>query len=176
MHHVPSAILSTVAAVVALTAPGCSNHDQSRSISEPVTPPATVTAPPADSGPLPTPGALTDVMYGLADPAVPGRDKLPLVQNVAPSEAATLEAFATALRDGGFTPVTFEATDIRWSDTQPGDALATIKVTTTNPKNPGEFAFRMEFRPAGGGWQLSRKTADVLLAFDDTHAVGVPPR
>ena len=115
-------------------------------------------------------------MYRLADPGVPGADKLSLVQNVAPLEAATLDEFATALRGGGFTPVTFTATDIRWSDTQPGDVLATITVTTTNPENPGEVAFPIEFRLTGGGWQLSRETADMLLAFDSAHAAGTPPR
>jgi len=176
MRHVPIVILSVIMAVVALTASGCSNHDPSRSISESVLPPPTTTAGPADSGPLPAPGALKDVMYRLADSGITGADKLSLVQNAAPSEAATLDKFATALRDGGFAPVTFEATDIRWSDTQSGDVLATITVTTTNPANPGEFAFPMEFRPADSGWQLSRETADTLLAFDSAHAVSAPPR
>ena len=176
MRHVPIVILSIVMAVAALTASGCSNHDPSRSISTSMMPPPTVTAAPADSGPLPTPGALTDVMYRLADSGIPGADKLSLVQNVAPSEAATLDKFASALRDGGFAPVMFEATDIRWSDTQSGDVLATITVTTTNPGNRAEFTFPMEYLPAGSGWQLSRETAETLLAFDSAHAVGAPPR
>ena len=182
MPHVPIVILSA-AAVVALTASGCSTHHQLRSISESVTPSPTVIAAPA--GPLPAPAALTDVMYRLADPAIPGVEKLSLVQNATPSEAATLDKFAAALRDGGFAPVTFEATGIRWSDTEPGDALATITVTTTTnpttnpttkPGSPGEFAFPMVFRPTGDGWQLSRETADTLLQFDNAHPVGTPPR
>jgi len=166
--------LSAATIVAAIGLASCSNHDESSAIPESVT--SATAATPANSAPLPAPESLTDVMYRLADPGVPGVDKLSLVQNVAPSEAATLDKFATALRDGGFTPVTFTATDIRWSDTQPGDVLATTTVTTTNPENPGEFAFPMEFRPTGAGWQLSRETADMLLAFDSAHAAGTPPR
>jgi len=143
-------------------------------MSKSVTPLPTTAAAPLDPGPLPAPETLTDVMYRLADPAVPGADKLHLVQNAAPSEAGTLDKFASALRDGGFNPLTFTATELKWSDTQPGAALATIKVTTANPGNPGEFVFPMEFRPVGGDWQLSRQTADMLLAFGNAHTEAAP--
>lgn len=128
-----------------------------------------IAAPPVDPGPLPPPEALTAVMYRLADPAVPGADKLLLVQDTAPVDAATFETFAAALRDGGFTPITFTATDIRPADTRPDDVLATIGVTTSNPDDPGEFSFPMEFRTGGDGWQLTRETADMLLAFGSTR-------
>nr|HRD11035.1 hypothetical protein [Mycobacterium sp.] len=129
---------------------------------------------PADAAPLPPPEALTDVMYRLADPAVPGKDKLDLVENTTADEAGTIDRFAAALRDGGFTPLTFAASEIRWSDHQPGDALATINVTTSNPVNPGGFTFPMEFRPHNGGWQLSRETADMLLAFGNARTEAGP--
>jgi len=157
--------LSIATIVSAIGLSGCAHQDESSSISNPVTQPPTTAAAPADPGPLPAPETLTDVMYRLADPAVPGADKLQLVENAAPSEAGTLDRFATALRDGGFNPLTFTATDVKWSDSQPGDALAIIKVTTANPGNPGEFVFPMQFRPFDGGWQLSRQTAESLLAF-----------
>ena len=119
-------------------------------------PPAAAQAPAARRRrPAAAPEALTDVMYRLADPAVPGKDKLDLVENTTADEAGTIDRFAAALRDGGFTPLTFAASEIRWSDHQPGDALATINVTTSNPANPGGFTFPMEFRPHNGGWQLS---------------------
>ena len=156
--------LSTATIVAAIGLSGCAHRDESSSTSRQLTPRTTAAAP-LDPRPLPAPETLTDVMYRLADPAVPGADKLQLVENAAPSEAGTLDRFATALRDGGFNPLTFTATEVKWSDSRPGDALAIIKVTTANPGNPGEFVFPMQFRPVGGGWQLSRQTAESLLAF-----------
>ena len=166
--------LSIAAIVSVIGLSGCARHGESSSMSELVTPPPTTAAAPLDPGPLPAPETLTDVMYRLADPAVPGADKLHLVQNATPSEAGTLDTFAAALRDGGFTPLTFTATEVKWSDTKPGDALAIIKVTTANPGNPGEFVFPMQFRPVDGDWQLSRETADMLLAFGNAHTEAAP--
>ena len=40
-------------------------------------------------------------MYRLADPAVPGKDKLDLVENTTADEAGTIDRFAAALRDDG---------------------------------------------------------------------------
>lgn len=177
MRHTRMASVSAAAIVVALGSSGCSNHVEPSSIPGFVTPTPTVATTSPGHGPLPTPEALTDVLYRLADVAVPGADKLPLVQNASPSEAGTLDSFAAALRDGGFTPVTFTASEIRWSDAEAGNALATVKVTTTNPGNPGEFTFPMDFRPGAGGWQLSRDTADMLLAVGDARggaASGTP--
>jgi hypothetical protein len=132
-------------------------------------------APPSsNAAALPSPDALTDVLYRLADPAVKGADKLALVEATTPGDAATIDKFAAALRDGGFTPLTFTATEIRWSDRQPQDALASINVTTSNPANPGNFTFPMEFHQDRGGWQLSRETANMLLAFGNAR-VGTGP-
>lgn len=171
MRHNLFTVLSAAATVAALGLSGCSTHGESQSAQSPVLPSATtsVAAPPADRAPLPTPEALTDVLYRLADPAVPGKDKLELVESTTPDDADTIDRFAAALRDGGFTPLTFTATEIRWSSRQSGDALATINVTTSNPANPGGFTFPMEFRPHNGGWQLSRETADMLLAFGNAR-------
>ena len=138
-------------------------------------------APPADVGPLPAPEALGDVMSRLADPAVSGADKLTLIQNTEPTDGAALDKFTTALRDTGFTPVTVSASEIRWSDNHPGNVLATIKVNGPDPgpreANAGEFSFPMEFGRTGTSWQLTRETADMLLAFGNAHAdaPGPPP-
>lgn len=180
MPHIPIARLRAAAFVAAIWVSGCSTHGDSSSLPESVTPPPTTVTASRYLGPLPAPEALTDVMYRLADLAVPGSDKLQLIQNASPSEAAALDNFAAALRDGGFTPVTVTATEIRWSDTEPGDTLATITVTTanpgkTNPGDPGEFSFPMEFRPTGGGWQLTRETADMLLEVGNARTAAPPP-
>lgn len=165
MRVTPITVLSA-AVIAALGLSGCADLNRPPSTPNPVPPPASsIAAPAADPGPLPAPEALTDVLYRLADPAVPGRDKLPLVENATADDAATIDQFAAALRDGGFNPVTFTGTDVRWSDRRPGDALATVTVAPPNPATSSTFTFPMEFAPHDGGWQLTRETADTLLAF-----------
>jgi hypothetical protein len=112
---------------------------------------------------------LTDVLYRLADPAVKGADKLDLIEDTTSGDAATIDRFAFALRDNGFTPLTCTATDIAWSDHIPGNAMATINITTSNPTQSGGFTFPMEFHPFRDGWQLSRQTADMVLAFGNAR-------
>jgi hypothetical protein len=112
---------------------------------------------------------LTDVLYRLADPAVKGSDKLDLIEDTTPGDAATIDRFAFALRDNGFSPLTCTATDIAWSGHVPGNALATINITTSNPTQSGGFTFPMEFHPFRDGWQLSRQTADMVLAFGNAR-------
>jgi len=178
MPRNPFSVLSAATIVAALALSGCSNHDESKPA--PSSAPQTSAAAIAPSDPgaaLPAPEALADVLYRLADPAVKGPDKLALVESTTPDDAATMDRFASALRDGGFTPLTVTASDVMWSDREPGDALATVKIETSNPANPGGFTFPMEFRPHDGGWQLSRETADMLLAFGNarTEANGAGP-
>ena len=170
MPRNPFSVLSAATIVAALALSGCSNHDESKPA--PSSAPQTSAAAIAPSDPgaaLPAPEALADVLYRLADPAVKGSDKLALVESTTPDDAATMDRFASALRDGGFTPLTVTASDVMWSDREPGDALATVKIETSNPANPGGFTFPMEFRPHDGGWQLSRETADMLLAFGNAR-------
>ena len=157
--------LGAATTVAALGVSGCSGHDRSEQAGSLLQSPPRVAAPPSDGGPLPAPEALADVMYRLADPAVAGADKLPLVQHTTRQDATALDRFAAALRDGGFAPITVVAADVRWSDTHPGDAVATINITGANTENPGGFSFPMEFRRNGDSWQLTRETADTLLAF-----------
>lgn len=118
---------------------------------------------PADPGPLPKPESLAEVLYRLADAAIPGAEKLGLVQGATPADAAALDNFAAALRDAGYTPITVTATDLRWAPGQARDVLATVRITARD--DGGEFAFPMDFRRAGAGWQLTRETAEMLLSF-----------
>ena len=169
MRHPLFGVLSAATIVVALSFSGCSDHDESKSAQSPFQQSSAAPAPPVPAAAtLPTPDALTDVLYRLSDRGQ-SADKLQLVESTTPDDAATIDKFATALRDGGFTPLTFTATEIRWSDRQPADALASVSVSTSNPANPGGFTFPMEFHQDGGGWQLSRETANMLMAFGNAR-------
>lgn len=180
MRHAVRTAVSAVALATALGVPGCS-----RDVAQPAqgsTPSATDVVPPAvqpaDPGPLPPPEALSDVITRLADPAVPGTDKLALVENTTGPDAAALDNFATALRDNGFNPIAVSAADI--VPIGPGDVLATITITAPDSATGGGgFSFPMEFRRIGNGWQLTRRTADTLLAFGESPAAQpapAPPR
>jgi hypothetical protein len=166
MHRRLPALVSAVAAVM-LGVSGCLH---SQSAPAPPAAPSTTTATPgaAATAPLPPPEALTDVLYRLADPALPGLAKLHLVEGSRPDDAPVFDKFANALLVGGFAPPIFNATDIGWSDRNPSDVAATVNVTGPNPAVSG-FSFPMEFKPHEGGWQLSAQTAAMLLAFGTSH-------
>lgn len=125
------------------------------------------------TAPVPPPEALAGVLYRLADRAVPGTEKLNLVEGATADNAPTLDKFAAALVDGGYSPVIFDVTDIAWSDRDPANVVANINVTTPN-RNVHGFSFPMEFKPYRGSWQLSQQTADMLLAFGASQ-VGASP-
>jgi hypothetical protein len=112
------------------------------------------------------------VLYRLADPGVPGTQKLNLVQGATPEIAAVLDQFATALLNGGFAPMKFDVRDVAWSDRDPADVVANVNVSSPNPR-VAKFSFPMEFTPYQGEWQLSARTAEVLLAFSTAQVV--PP-
>lgn len=133
--------------------------------SSPVAAPRTV--------PLPAPEALTDVLTRLTDPAVPGFNKVNLIEGATPETAGTLDKFATALRDNGYLPMTFAANDLGWSDKNPSNVSATISINTAKPDTG--FTFPMEFNPVQGGWQLSRRTAETLLTLGNSAAPAPPP-
>lgn len=140
------------------------------------TPSTTVAAPAAPvSSPLPPPQALTDVLVRLSDPAVPSADKIGLVELATAADAAALDKFGRALADNGALPLTFDATDLKWSETEAGNVVATVNVTTAN-KPPGKFSFPMEFTPVRDRWQLTRTTADLLLDFGEGATASTPPR
>jgi hypothetical protein len=86
-------------------------------------------------------------MSRLADPNIPGTDKVGLVQHGTPADAAALDRFGKALQDSGYAPLTFEATDLTWAQDQPGNVIANITVTTANPQAGGNLKFPMEFSP-----------------------------
>ena len=150
----------SAAAVVALQLAGCSWDS---SDSKPPAPPPTAAhraSEPAPTG-LPAPEVLTGVLDRLADADVPGADKLDLVEGATPADADTLDRFDRALLDNGYTPATFTAGDMAWSDANSADVTATI--TVTRPDGEGGFSLPMEFRPYHGGWQLSEETFTLLL-------------
>jgi len=171
-----TAVVTTAATAAVLGLPGCSADEDH---------PAPQPAPPSMSGspsaaaapqlpPLPAPDALASVLYRLADATVPGLQKLNLVEGATPESAGVLDQFANALINGGYTPIKFDVRQVLWSNRDPADVVANVDVTSTNPHGP-RFAFPMEFRPYQGGWQLSARTADVLLAFR-SDAVEPPAR
>ena len=129
-------------------------------------------APP--TAPLPPPEALTEVLNRLADPNVPGINKVSLVEGATPESAATLDKFTNALRDNGYLPMTFAANNIAWSDKNPSNVMATVSVNTPRANN-GKFTFPMEFTPFQGGWQFSRRTAEMLLALGNSPSATAPP-
>jgi hypothetical protein len=136
--------------------------------------PLIVAAPPTT--PLPAPEALIDVLNRLADPSVPGVNKVNLVEGATPESADTLDKFIAALRDNGYLPMTFAADNIAWSDKHPSNVMATISVKTSQANNR-KFTFPMEFTPSPppqGGWQLSRRTAEMLLALGNSPAPNTP--
>jgi hypothetical protein len=161
-----NAVLSTAAIAAVLGLSGCSSEkdDASPETSAPSTSASLSSAAAPQAAPLPPPDALAGVLYRLADAAVPGPQKLNLVEGATPENAGVFDQFSNALLNGGFTPVKFDVRDVRWSDRDPADAVANVDVSSSNPKGP-RFSFPMEFKPFQGGWQLSARTADVLLAF-----------
>jgi hypothetical protein len=165
------AVILGVATVVALGLSGCSPGEAASPSSAPALTSAAAATPQAAV--LPTPEALTDVLYRLADPAVPGTEKLGLIEAAKPADAATLDKFTTALKDGGYLPLTFDVADVTWSERAAGNAVATVNVSTPNSETSG-FSLPMEFTPRGDGWQLSQKTAEMLLAFGNSRAAGLP--
>ena len=118
VHRTCAVVLSAVTIVAALGLSGCSDDTRSAPSPTPVpvSQPPTVPPSPTETGaPLPPPTALTDLMSRLADPNIPGTDKVGLVQHGTPADAAALDRFGKALQDSGYAPLTFEATDLTWA-------------------------------------------------------------
>jgi hypothetical protein len=168
VHRTFAAVLGAVTIVAAPGLSGCSDDTSSAPspTPAPLTKPPTVSPSPTDTGaPLPAPTALTDVMGRLADPAIPGPDKVALVQFGTPADAAALDRFAKALHDSGYAPLTFEATDLMWASDQQGNVIADITMKPGGPQAATDktLKFPMEFSPQADTWQLTRQTADLLL-------------
>ena len=141
MHRRLSTALTTATVVAAIGVVGCSR-------SQPISSPSSELAPATTSSevaavpvaPLPAPDDLTAVLSRLADPGVPGTEKLSLIEGASPDSAAKLDKFSTALRDGGYLPMTFAASNITWSDKNPSFVTATVSVNTAQA-NRGVFTF-----------------------------------
>lgn len=166
-----------LAAVAAFGLPACSPSKSTVSL-----PPSSRAAPASPTSPaavdppavpLPAPSALTDVLSRLSDPNVPAAEKVNLIEGATPENAGTLEKFTTALRDNGYLPMTFAANDIAWSDNNPANIKAVVTVNSAKADN-GNFTFPMEFTPFQDGWQLSRRTAEMLLALSKSSAPTAP--
>ena len=168
-------MLGAAAAAAALGVSACSANQPKVVSSSPSSPvPVTSSLPSAPpTTPLPAPNALTDVLARLADPNIPGINKVNLVEGATPETAGTLDHFINALRDNGYLPMTFAAKDIAWSDTNPSNVMATVTVNTAQANN-ASFTFPMEFTPFQAGWQLSRRTAEMLLALGKSPAATTP--
>ncbi|HZN84958.1 MAG TPA: hypothetical protein VFC01_35475 [Mycobacterium sp.] len=106
---------------------------------------------------------LTDLMGRLADPDIPSPDKVGLVQYGTPADAVAADRFTKALHDSGYAPLTFEATDLAWAQDPPGNVIADITIKAGGAQAGKDLNFPMEFSPQQDGWQLTRKTADLLL-------------
>ncbi|MCV7314028.1 hypothetical protein H7J77_00480 [Mycolicibacillus parakoreensis] len=162
MRRTLTAVGGSAVLAAALILPGCAPEATAPPTSSPSVPvSSTAPAPPVDPG-LPDPGALTDVLYRLADPGLPGAEKLPLVQGASDGDAETLDRFAAAMHDNGYRPATFTAADLGWADGgPPDDVLATI--TVSKDGDEGGFSLPMEFVRDHDQWQLSQDTFTMLM-------------
>jgi hypothetical protein len=115
-------------------------------------------------------------MGRLADPNIPGTDKVELIQDGTPADAAALDRFGKALQDSGYAPLTFDATDLTWATDQPGNVRANVTMKPGGPQATGkDLKFPMEFSPQQDSWQLTRQTADLLLEMGQQTTAGQPP-
>ncbi|MGV0790976.1 hypothetical protein [Mycolicibacterium sp. XJ1819] len=171
--------MGAVAIAAALGLGGCTDR-----IDPPPTTPVTLTPPSpfvaaedAPPMPLPPPEALIDVMVRLTDPAVPGAEKVGLIQFGKPTDGPALDSFDRAISDAGFRPLVFEAHDLQYVQGDRGNVTASFVIRTANPRvgDGGDFRFPMEFAHGDGTWQLTRQTADMLLEFGGSPAPPAPP-
>ena len=182
MQRTFAVVLSAVTLVAALGLSGCGDDDATSAPSPtpfPLSRPPTAPPPPTETGaPLPPATTLTDLMGRLADPNVPGTDKVGLIEYGTPADATALDRFAKALQDSGYAPLTFEAQDLLWAQDRQGNVLANITMTPMGPAAAGkDLKFPMEFAPQQDSWQLTRQTADLLLQIgqQQTAVTTAPP-
>lgn len=169
MHRTCAVVLGAVAIATALGLSGCGDDKTGQPAASvetprPITkPPAVPAPPPPSTAPLPPPSALTDVMARLTDPNVGGTEKVGLIEYATADDAAAVDRFTKALKDGGFMPLSFEANDMTWAQAHEGNVVANVVIKTANRQGGGDFTFPMEFSPMHGTWQLTRQTTDILL-------------
>ena len=170
MHRIAGAvILSAVAIAAALGLGACgaeSEQKQPEAATETAAPTVKDEVPAGQpAAPLPTPTVLADVMNRIADSNVPGADKTALIESAAPGDAAAMDKFGQALIQNGYTPLTFDARDLRWVQGTPDTVSAVISLKSANPQ-AGDFSYPMDFILTDDTWQLARGSADELLAPD----------
>jgi hypothetical protein len=180
MHRIIALVLGAATIVAALGLSGCGDDDTSSAPNPtpfPLSRPPTIPPPPTPTGaPLPPPATLTDLMGRLADPNIAGTDKVGLIQYGTPADAAALDRFSKALRDSGYAPLTFEASDLTWAQDQPGNVIANVAMKPGGPQGAGkDLKFPMEFSPQQQTWQLTRQTADLLLQMGQQPTVTPTP-
>ena len=144
MHRTTGAvILSAVAIAAALGLGACGAESEQKQPPEVATGTAPPTVPdqvPAGPpvAPLPPPTALADVMNRIADANVPGADKTALIESAAPGDAAAIDKFGQALAQNGYTPLSFDARDLRWVQGTLDTVSAVISLKSANPQ-AGDF-------------------------------------
>lgn len=166
-------ILSAVAiaAALGLGACGADSEEKEKPADAAIqTPPPTIpdqeaAAPPV--APLPPPTALSDVMNRIADSNVPGADKIGMIESATPADGAAMDKFGQALRQNGYTPLNFEARDLRWAQGAPDTVWALVSLKSAS-QQAGDFSYPMEFILTDNTWQLTRRAADELLQPDET--------
>lgn len=162
-------ILSAVAIAAALGLGACGAQSEQKQPEAAVeTAPPTVgdqvpAGPPAAA--LPPPTALADVMGRIADSNVPGADKTALIESAAPGDVDEMDKLGQALTQNGYTPLTFEARDLRWVQGTSDTVSAVISLKSANPQ-AGDFSYPMDFILTDNTWQLTRGSADELLQPD----------
>ena len=158
-RHLQLAVVAAGAAVLALTACSSSNDKAAPASASATQPASSAAAAAVPNHPLPDPAVLTDVLNRLADPNLPGAEKITAVQGATPEQ---LDKFTTALGDAGFSPLSFTVKDPKWSTETQGDVEAVVTINSPSPKMGG-LAVPMSFSPEGEGWKLSKRTSDLLL-------------
>ena len=179
MHRHLSLALCAAAVVATFGLAGCWHREPKVPLASspspvPVASSPVVQAPPkSPTAPLPPPEALTAVLNRLADPQVLAGKKLGLVEGATPDNVVTLDKFTNALRDNGYLPLTLVAKDVAWSEANPSNVRSTVTITTAKGV---KFTFPMEFTPNQGAWQLSLRTAEMLMGLGDSSTAQSPPR
>ena len=158
-RHLQLAVAAAGAAVLALTACSSSNDKAAPASASATQPASSAVAAAVPNHPLPDPAVLTDVLNRLADPNLPGAEKITTVQGATPEQ---LDKFTKAIGDAGFSPLSFTVKDPKWSTETQGDVEAVVTINSPSPKMGG-FAVPMSFSPEGEGWKLSKRTSDLLL-------------
>ncbi len=184
MRRTAGAVFLSAVAIAAALGLGACGADTEQKQPEATTEAVAPTAPdqmPAGppAAPLPPPSALADVMNRIADSNIPGGDKTALIESASPGDAAAMDKFGQALNQNGYTPLNFEARDLRWIQGTPDTVSAVISLKSANPQ-AGDFSYPMEFIRTDNAWQLTRRSADELLQPEadapQTPNVPTPPR